>query len=251
MSPFNDAEFVKSLIAEHQGEVAAIIVEPLQRLIPPSGGFLNELRQQCDQNGILLIFDEIVTGFRFAYGGAQEHYQVTPDICTLGKVIGGGFPLAAVVGSVEIMQHFDKSKVGEEGFLMQLGTLSGNPVACVAGLKTMEILRRENLHKKMREDGKRLKALFEKYLEPTGIDYKILGDDTLFDVVFTNKNIKNYRDYISADSNLYQHFNASLRANGIFKPPGKVYVSSVLSSDDFILTENAIQSAANDICKSQ
>lgn len=251
VSPFNDAEFVKSLIAEHQGEVAAIIVEPLQRLIPPSGGFLNELREQCDQNGILLIFDEIVTGFRFAYGGAQEHYQVTPDICTLGKVIGGGFPLAAIVGSAEIMQHFDKSKVGEEGFLMQLGTLSGNPVACVAGLKTMEILRRENLHKKMREDGKRLKALFEKYLEPTGIDYKILGDDTLFDVVFTNKNIKNYRDYISADSNLYQHFNASLRANGIFKPPGKVYVSSVLSSDDFILTENAIQSAANDICKLQ
>jgi glutamate-1-semialdehyde 2,1-aminomutase len=149
------------------------------------------------------------------------------------------------------MQHFDKSKVGEAGFLMQLGTLSGNPVACVAGLKTMEILRRENLHKKMREDGKRLKALFEKYLEPTGIDYKILGDDTLFDVVFTNKNIKNYRDYISADSNLYQHFNASLRANGIFKPPGKVYVSSVLSSDDFILTENAIQSAANDISKLQ
>ena len=98
---------------------------------------------------ILLIFDEIVTGFRFAYGGAQEHYQVTPDICTLGKVIGGGFPLAAIVGSAEIMQHFDKSKVGEEGFLMQLGTLSGNPVACVAGLKTMEILRRENLHKKM------------------------------------------------------------------------------------------------------
>ena len=249
VSPFNDAEFVKSLIAESKGEVAAIIVEPLQRLIPPSVGFLNELREQCDQNGILLIFDEIVTGFRFAYGGAQEHYQVTPDICTLGKVIGGGFPLAAVVGSVEIMQHFDKSKVGEEGFLMQLGTLSGNPVACVAGLKTMEILRRENSHKKMRDDGKKLKALFEKYLEPTGIDYKILGDDTLFDVVFTNKIINNYRDYITADSDLYQHFNLSLRANGIFKPPGKVYVSSVLSLDDFVLTENAIQAAANDICK--
>ena len=251
VAPFNDAEFVKSLIAEYQGEVAAIIVEPLQRLIPPSVGFLNELREQCDQNGILLIFDEIVTGFRFAYGGAQEHYQVTPDICTLGKVIGGGFPLAAVVGSAEIMQHFDKSKVGEEGFLMQLGTLSGNPVACVAGLKTMEILRRENSHKKMRDDGKKLKALFEKYLEPTGINYKILGDDTLFDVVFTNKNIKNYRDYITADSNLYQHFNVSLRANGVFKPPGKFYISSVLSSDDFVLTENAIQAAANEICKSQ
>jgi glutamate-1-semialdehyde 2,1-aminomutase len=251
VAPFNDAEFVKSLISEYHGEVAAIIVEPLQRLIPPNGGFLNELREQCDQNGILLIFDEIVTGFRFAYGGAQEYYAVTPDICTLGKVIGGGFPLAAVVGSAEIMQHFDKSKVGEEGFLMQLGTLSGNPVACVAGLKTMEILKRENSHKKMRDDGKKLKALFKKYLEPTGIDYKILGDDTLFDVIFTNKVIKNYRDYITADSDLYQNFNVSLRAHGIFKPPGKVYVSSVLSPDDFVLTESAIQAAANEICKTQ
>ena len=249
VSPFNDAEFVKSLIAEYKDEVAAIIVEPLQRFIPPSVGFLDELRKQCVEHGILLIFDEIVTGFRFAYGGAQEHYKVTPDICTLGKVIGGGFPLAAVVGSAEIMQHFDKSKVGEEGFLMQLGTLSGNPVACVAGLKTMEILRREDSHKKMRDDGKKLKALFKKYLEPTGIDFKILGDDTLFDVIFAKKDIKNYRDYISADSDLYQKFNASLRANGVFKPPGKVYVSSVLTEDDFTLTENAIQAAADDITR--
>ena len=249
VAPFNDAEFVKSLIAEYKDEVAAIIVEPLQRLIPPNVGFLDELRQQCDEHGILLIFDEIVTGFRFAYGGAQEHYKVTPDICTLGKVIGGGFPLAAVVGSVEIMQHFDKSKVGEEGFLMQLGTLSGNPVACVAGLKTMEILIREYSHKKMRDDGKKLKAMFKKYLEPTGIDFKVLGDDTLFDVVFASKNIKNYRDYISANSDLYQKFNTSLRANGVFKSPGKFYISSVLTQDDLTLTENAIQAAVNDIVR--
>ncbi len=247
VAPFNDAEFVGSLILEYKDEIAAIIVEPLQRLIPPAPGFLEELRNQCNDTGILLIFDEIVTGFRFAYGGAQEHYEVTPDICTLGKVIGGGFPLAAVTGSSEIMQHFDKQKVGSEGFLMQLGTLSGNPVACVAGLKTMEVLRRDDAYNKMRAYGKRLKKLFDKYMESTGIEYQVLGDDTLFDVVFAKNNIKNYRDYILADPALYQRFNSTLRSNGVFKPPGKIYVSSVLTSEDFDLTEEAIRLAAQDL----
>ena len=250
VAPFNDSDFLRSLVAEHNSEIAAIIVEPLQRLIPPAPGFLEELRDLCDETGILLIFDEIVTGFRFSYGGAQEYYGVTPDICTLGKVIGGGFPLAAVVGSSEIMQHFDKEKVGESRFLMQLGTLSGNPVACVAGLKTMEVLRRENAYKKMRSDGRRLKKLFESYLEPTGIDYVVLGDETLFDVVFSKDDIKNYRDYILADAVTYQSFNASLRLNGVFKPPGKIYVSSVLTPEDFELTEEAIHLAAKEVCNS-
>ncbi|MGB4720169.1 MAG: aminotransferase class III-fold pyridoxal phosphate-dependent enzyme, partial [Planktomarina temperata] len=100
---------------------------------------LQGLRALCDRYSVLLIFDEIVTGFRLAYGGAQEHYGVTPDICTLGKIIGGGFPLAALGASAEIMRHFDKSIVGTDKWLMQLGTLSGNPIAAAAGLKTMEI----------------------------------------------------------------------------------------------------------------
>ena len=244
VAPFNDAEFVRSLVEEYKDDIAAIIVEPLQRLIPPVSGFLQELRKLCDETGIVLIFDEIVTGFRFAYGGAQEHYKVTPDICTLGKIIGGGFPLAAVVGKIEIMQHFDKSKVGAEGFLMQLGTLSGNPIACVAGLKTMEILRRENAYEKMRSDGKRLAKIFDKYLDPTGLNYKVLGDDTLFDVVFTQSEIKNYRDLILADTDFYREFNKILRSKGMLKPPGKIYVSAVLTAEDFEITEEAISSAS-------
>ena len=146
IAPFNDLDFVHSLVDEYEDELAAIIVEPLQRIIPPQPGFLEGLRAICDKTGILLIFDEVVTGFRFAYGGAQAHYNVTPDIATFGKVIGGGFPLAAIVGPAEIMKHFDKAAVGQEGFLMQLGTLSGNPVASVAGLKTLEILRRDGAY---------------------------------------------------------------------------------------------------------
>jgi glutamate-1-semialdehyde 2,1-aminomutase len=142
IAPFNDLAAVEALLIENT-DIAAIIVEPLQRIIPAEPGYLAGLRALCDQHHVLLIFDEVVTGFRLAYGGAQERYGVVPDICTLGKIIGGGFPLAALGASAEIMQHFDKAIVGADRWLMQLGTLSGNPVASAAGLKTMEILRRE------------------------------------------------------------------------------------------------------------
>jgi glutamate-1-semialdehyde 2,1-aminomutase len=124
VAPFNDLETVASLVREHRSELAGIIVEPIQRLIPPRPGFLEGLRKITGENGLLLIFDEVVTGFRFAYGGAQQYYGVTPDICTLGKAIGGGFPLAAIAGRADIMAHFDRGAVGEDAFLMQVGTLS-------------------------------------------------------------------------------------------------------------------------------
>ena len=148
VAPYNDIEFARSLIAEHADVIAGVIVEPFQRIIPPVPGFLEALRTAGTENGIVLIFDEVATGFRFAYGGAQERYGVVPDVCTLGKIIGGGFPLAAIAGKAEIMAHFDKSKVGSEAFLMHVGTLSGNPVAAVAGLKTLEILRRPGQYEK-------------------------------------------------------------------------------------------------------
>src|SRR5207244_7999919 len=142
VAPFNDLEVVGSLVREHRDELAGVILEPFQRIIPPMPGFLEGLRKITAEHGVLLIFDEVVTGFRVAYGGAQEYYGVVPDICTLGKVIGGGFPLAAIAGRADLMRHFDKGAVPEDAFLMQVGTLSGNPVAAVAGLKTLEILRR-------------------------------------------------------------------------------------------------------------
>ncbi|NNF80052.1 MAG: aminotransferase class III-fold pyridoxal phosphate-dependent enzyme, partial [Rhizobiales bacterium] len=109
--PFNDAQTAGQLMSEYGEELACVIVEPLQRLIPPEPGFLEALREETEKRGIVLIFDEVVTGFRLAYGGAQEKYGVVPDLCTMGKIIGGGFPLAAVGGKTEIMQHFDKAAV--------------------------------------------------------------------------------------------------------------------------------------------
>jgi len=128
IAPFNNLETTCSLLDEYGDQIAAIIVEPLQRVVPPAPGFLAGLRAECDRRGIVLIFDEIVTGFRLEYGGGQERYGVVPDLCTVGKIVGGGFPLAAVCGSRDIMLHFDKSAAGEDKFLMQIGTLSGNPI---------------------------------------------------------------------------------------------------------------------------
>ena len=249
IAPFNDIDFARSLIAEHGQEIAGIIIEPLQRIIPPAPGFLEAIRDECKRHGIVLIFDEVVTGFRFAYGGAQELYGVTPDVCTLGKVIGGGFPLAAVAGKAEIMAHFDKEKVGAEGWLMQLGTLSGNPVASVAGLKTMEILKRPGNYVKLRSIGQNLMDMIAVHLGNAGIPHQIVGDQTLFDVVFTDRKVKNYRDVLSADAEINAKFNSVLRREGIFKSPGKLYPSLAITDEDLEKSDRAFQVAAEEIAR--
>ena len=246
ISQFNDLELTESLINEHGSQIAAIIIEPLQRIMPPKMEFLQGLRALCDKHGLLLVFDEIVTGFRLAYGGAQELYGVIPDICTLGKVIGGGFPLAAIAGKKDIMSHFDKNKAGD-GFLMQIGTLSGNPVASVAGLKTLEILRRDGQYEHFRKIGTRLQKLFSTALSNAGIDHRVVGDPTLFDVLFTSGEVQNYRQSQTADSNLNAKFNAELRNRGIFKAPSKCYPCLVLTEEDIEFTENAINEAVDSI----
>ncbi|KUJ80316.1 glutamate-1-semialdehyde 2,1-aminomutase [Ruegeria marisrubri] len=249
IAPFNDPDYIRSLLAEHGKEVAAIIVEPLQRIIPPEPGFLQLLRDEADKYGIVLIFDEVVTGFRFAYGGAQELYGVIPDIATLGKIIGGGFPLAAIAGRAEIMAHFDKAAVGAEKWLMQLGTLSGNPVAAVAGLKTMEVLRREGQYDKLRANGRRLMEMAKAALNARGIPHRIVGDPTLFEVVFTTGEIRDYRDVFASDTARATRFNAVLMQNGLFKSPGKTYPSLALTEADFEVCEAAYDKAAQAIAQ--
>ena len=242
IAPFNDLAAVEALLNENK-DVAAIIAEPLQRIIPAEPGYLAGLRALCDKYGVLLIFDEIVTGFRLDYGGAQERYGVTPDICTLGKIIGGGFPLAALGASAEIMQHFDKSQVGADGWLMQLGTLSGNPVAAVAGLKTMEILKRPGAYDRLREIGKSLQDMQTNALTAAAIPHKICGDETLFDIFFTDGDCRDYRSAKHDDPKVNAVYNDVLRKNGVFKSPGKLYPSLAVTEDDLELTKAAVAKA--------
>ncbi|WP_171229861.1 aspartate aminotransferase family protein [Ruegeria sp. HKCCA4008] len=246
IAPFNDLDAVAALLDEHD-DVAAIMVEPLQRIIPPEPGFLQGLRTLCDKFGVLLIFDEIVTGFRLAYGGAQERYGVTPDICTLGKITGGGFPLAALGASTEIMKHFDKSKVGEQGWLMQLGTLSGNPIASAAGLKTMEVLRRDGTYEHLRAIGRQLQQMQSDALNEAGIAHRICGDETLFDIYFTKAECRDFRSANHDDPQRNATYNATLRAHGVFKAPGKLYPSLAVTEADLDQTREAVRHAVEAI----
>lgn len=248
IAPFNDLEAVAALMNEHN-DIAAIIVEPLQRIIPPEPGFLQGLSDLCDKHSVLLIFDEIVTGFRLAYGGAQERYGVVPDICTLGKIIGGGFPLAAIGASAEIMQHFDKGAVGADKWLMQLGTLSGNPVASVAGLKTMEVLQRAGAYEELRATGTALQRMQSDALREAGIPHRICGDETLFDIFFTDNSCRDYRTAKHDDPNRNAAYIDVLRRHGVFKSPGKLYPSLAVTDDDLALTQQAVTKAAEAICR--
>jgi len=245
IAPFNDAAAVADLVHEHRSELAGIIVEPFQRIIPPAPGFLAALRKIASDNGIPLIFDEVVTGFRLAYGGAQEYYGVVPDLCTLGKVIGGGFPLAAIAGRAEIMAHFDKSKVGDDNFLVQIGTLSGNPVAAAAGLATLAILRRPGAYERIHATGKELMAALGDLLRTAGIAAQISGEPPLFDVVFSAEKVRDYRTALAGDAELMRRFNTLLRERGILKGESKYYISLAHTPEDVAFTIDAWKSAIN------
>jgi len=247
VAPYNDIASLQSILDENEKEIAAIIVEPLQRIIPANPGFLKAIRAECDKRDIVLIFDEVVTGFRFSYGGAQELYGVTPDLCTLGKIIGGGFALAAIAGKEDIMVHFDTEKVGKKNSLMQIGTLSGNPVAAAAGLKSLEIMRRPGQYKKLYSNGQRVIESLTKHLTAAGVPHRVMGHQTMFNVVFTDENIHDYRGLVRGDKSKAEMFDKVLRAEGVFKSPSKTYIALVLSEEDLQKTEHAIEKAANAI----
>jgi glutamate-1-semialdehyde 2,1-aminomutase len=244
VAPFNNGDVARNMMATFGKEIAAVIVEPLQRSIPPQPGFLETLREETEKHGIVLIFDEVVTGFRLAYGGAQEVYGVVPDLCTLGKIIGGGFPLAAIAGKAEIMAHFDPTKVGGDRHTFQIGTLSGNPVAAAAGLKTLEVLRRPGAYDRLRENGQAVIDALQTTLTANSIGHVVVGVPAMFDVVFGLGPVTDYRAAGRGDAGLSRIFNQTLRQQGILKIDSKFYASLALNQGDIDWTRQAITAAA-------
>jgi len=242
IAPFNDLETTTAIIEKYHDELAAVIVEPFQRLIPPKQGFLQGLRKVTNQYQIPLIFDEIVTGFRFAYGGAQEFYGVTPDLCTMGKVMAGGFPLALVAGKDEIMAHFDRN-AEPDAFVPQIGTLSGNPIAAVAGLATLEILKRPGTYERLFATGLTLKDELQRLMDEAEIPAKVVGESPLFDVFFTDEEITDYRSTLRTNKDMLTQFNALLLEEGVLKGDTKFYVSVAHDQADIQKTIDAFSSA--------
>ncbi|MEZ5910669.1 MAG: aspartate aminotransferase family protein [Hyphomicrobiaceae bacterium] len=247
IAPFNDADAAADIIRQHRDELAGVIVEPFQRLLPPKPGFLEALREVTAALGIPLIFDEVVTGFRFAYGGAQAYYGVTPDVCTLGKVVGGGFPLAAVAGRADIMKHFDKGAVPEDRYMPQIGTLSGNPVAAAAGLATLGVLSEPGAYDRLFTTGNRLRSGLKALIKERGIAAQVIGEAPLFDLVFTSSEVRDYRGMHSGNADRMRRLNRALQAQGILKGESKYYISLAHDEADVAKTLAAWSTAFDEI----
>ncbi|GIT42910.1 MAG: aspartate aminotransferase family protein [Chloroflexota bacterium] len=241
IAPYNDLATTETIINAHLDDIAAVIVEPVQRVIAPRPGFLQGLRDLTNRHNIPLIFDEVVTSFRLAYGGGQEFYGVTPDLCTVGKIMGGGYPLAAVTGRTDILSVYDRNVSDSDTYVNQIGTLNGNPVACAAGLATLAVMRESETYPKMHGAGAAIRTALIDICNETGVPVQSCGEDAIFDVYFSEQPISNYRDTLSADGAMMTRFNTGLLERGVLKGAQKYYPSAVHSDTDIEKTIEAIR----------
>lgn len=245
IAPFNDMRTTADIIAKHRDELAAVIVEPMQRTIPPKPGFLQALREITKEYGIVLIFDEVVTGFRFAYGSAQEYYGVVPDLCALGKSMSGGHPITAVCGRADLMAQADPDPAryvrGEHVRLT--GTFSSNPVSAVASLATLAELRREGAYERLFATGKRLMNALKSLLADANIPAQILGEPPAFEVWFSDREIVDFRSSMHADAKRRERFVQLLVDRGIIKAHEKFFISLAHTDEDVDTTIAAFRSA--------
>jgi len=227
VAPYNDLNATAAIVERHSHELAAVIVEPLHRCTPPRPGFLQGLRELTAKVGGLLIFDETVTGFRLAYGGAQEYYGVHPDIATLGKALGGGYPLGAVVGRAEVLDLTREDRLGQERYVWFASSVGGNPVSAAAALATLGELQEPGTYPRLFALGEALRSGLRNTLREEGITAHVQGDGPLGSVVFTDREVVDYRTAFGADRKRARAFLLGLFRRGIFLNPmsTKLYLS--------------------------
>ncbi len=249
VAPFNDIELTTSLIENHADELAAVIVEPMQRTIPPRPGFLEGLRDVTRRLEIPLIFDEVVTGFRLAYGGAQEYYGVTPDLCAMGKSLSGGHPLSVVCGVEDLMVFAEGVRKLTGNYVSLTGTFSGNPVSCSVGLAVLKELRREELYETLFARGRRLKEALQTSLDKAGIACTVSGEPPAFQPWFSEGEIIDHRSCRQSDPMLGFALAQALLDRGVLKAHEKFFVSTVHSDADIDFTIDAIEEAVQEIAQ--
>jgi len=242
--PFNDADALRAAFAANTGEVAAVIVEPIPAnagLILPQPGYLEAMRELCTANGTLLIFDEVMTGFRVARGGAQELLGVRPDLTCFGKVIGGGLPVGAIGGRADIMDH-----LAPLGPVYQAGTLSGNPLALAAGLAQLRLLEEQDGFAQLEKLGAQLEAETRAALKATGRDFTFYRVGSMFCLYFTAKPVHDLDDAKTADTKAFARFFHALLDKGIYLAPSQFetgFISTAHTPDDIAETARAVSDA--------
>jgi len=217
VAPYNDLDAVRALFHEQGAEIAVVAVEPVAAnmgVVPPEPGFLDGLRELCDRHGALLLFDEVITGFRIAYGGAQAVYGVRPDLTAFGKVLGGGFPCAAFGGRADVMD-----RLAPVGPVYQAGTLSGNPVAIAAGIATIDLAKQLDPYPGLERTADELIAGLTDAFDAAGIASTIQRAGSLFSVFFRDLHVRSFEDAKAADHERYARFFHHLLANGVALPP--------------------------------
>lgn len=230
------------IVESHKDDLAAVIMEPVMGNIGPilpHKGYLSEVRKLTQENDIVLIFDEVITGFRLSMGGAQEYYGITPDMTTLGKVIGGGLPIGVFGGKREIMEM-----VSPSGDIYQAGTFSGSPSVMAAGLAVIEQLEKENIHKKLNSRGDELRSGLRDIVDDTGLDYSVSGIASMFKIFFGDSPA-NYQDSLKCDKSEYVQFFRRMLENGIFLPPSQFetnFLSTAHTDSDIEKTIRAYES---------
>jgi len=239
VAPYNNVETTKRILKEHKDEVGGVIVEPIQRTLFPDGTFLQELREVTSALGVVLIFDEIVTGFRVRYGGAQELFGVEPDLACIGKIIGGGYPLAAVTGRADIFETYLGSKNRQR--VIQIGTLSGNPVACAAGIATLTQLRAPGTYDKLDRYATKLLEGIKEIFERNKVAVQTAAAGGLADYAFSTEPIKDYKASLRSNRTLKNEFTQDLMAHGIFSDPSKMYLSVTHTEEELNQTLQAFE----------
>ena len=227
VAPYNDLDTTARLIAENADDLAGVIIEPLQRCTSPKPGFLEGLRAACTEHGVVLIFDEVVTGFRLAYGGAQQYYGVIPDIVCYGKALGGGYPIGAFGGKAEIMEMVAEGRIGGDDYVWMASTLGGNPVSTAAANAALAILRKPGTYERLHGLGEYLRAGMRGVLAGRQITAQVIGDGPLAQTVFSDQPVFDYRSTKRGDSGKGRRLMEGLFRRGVFLNPmgTKLYVS--------------------------
>ncbi|MGH9453324.1 MAG: aminotransferase class III-fold pyridoxal phosphate-dependent enzyme, partial [Terriglobia bacterium] len=240
--PFNDPRALDEAFERHRNQIAAVIVEPVSGnmgCVPPKTGFLERLRELTGQQGTVLIFDEVMTGFRLSYGGAQQQFGIVPDMTTLGKIIGGGLPVGAYGGKVEIMEQ-----VAPVGPIYQAGTLSGNPLAVTAGLKTLEIIRRPGFYERLETVSGRLANGIRAASERAGVPLTVNRAGSMMTAFFTGHPVTDYGSAKHADTAAFALFFRSMLRRGVYLPPSQFEAAFVSGAHTEADIDQTVEAAA-------
>ena len=234
IAPFNDEQITVDLIDKHAEQLAAVIVEPFHRCISPKPGFLEAIRQRCSEQGVLLVFDEVVTGFRLAFGGAQQYYGVVPDLIAYGKALGGGFPIGVFGGPKELMDLVNERRMNRTSYVWSASTLGGNPVSCAAAWAALDHLDRPGVYAHLHDLGQYLRDGLERALLENDEQGFVIGDGPLAQFIFSRQQVTDYRSTHAADRIKARQVLLELVRRGIFLNPmgTKLYLSTEHTTDD-------------------